>query len=69
MERFDKAIESLKDFRIYGTTMDFGDLLEILIIAVVLYYILVWMKTTRAWTLLKGLIVICAFLLIAFSWI
>ncbi len=66
MERFDRAIESLKDFRIYGTTMDLGDLLEILIIAAILYYILVWMKTTRAWTLLKGLTVICAFLLVAF---
>ena len=63
---FDKAVEFLKDSRIYGTTMDFGDLLEILIIAAILYYILVWMKTTRAWTLLKGLIVICCFLLLAY---
>lgn len=63
---FDKAVEFLKDSRIYGTTMDFGDLLEILIIAAILYYILVWMKTTRAWTLLKGLIVICVFLLLAY---
>lgn len=66
MEWFDKAVNSLKDFSIYRTTMDFGDILEILIIALILYYILVWMKTTRAWALLKGLIVICAFLLIAY---
>jgi len=31
-----------------------------------LYYILVWMKTTWAWVLLKGLIVICVFLLLAY---
>ena len=46
--------------------MDFGDVAEILIIAVLLYYTLVWMKTTRAWILLKGLIVILVFLLLAY---
>lgn len=65
MEWFDKAAESLKEVSIYGLKMDLGDVLEILIIAIVLYYILVWMKTTRAWALLKGLIVICAFLVLA----
>jgi diadenylate cyclase len=45
--------------------MDLGDVLEILIIALLVYYVLVWMKATRAWTLLKGLIVICVFLLLA----
>ncbi len=45
--------------------MNVGDFLEIIIIAILLYCILVWMKTTRAWALLKGLIVICVFLLLA----
>jgi len=45
--------------------MDLGDLLEIFIISIVVYYILAWMKTTRAWALLKGLIVIGGFMLIA----
>ncbi len=66
MQWFDKAVDLLKNSSIYGVTMDFSDIIEILIIACVLYYILVWMKTTRAWTLLKGLLVICAFLLFAF---
>lgn len=66
MEWFDKAAESLKEVSIYGLKMDLGDVLEILIIAIVLYYILVWMKTTRAWALLKGLIVICGFLVLAY---
>ncbi len=66
MKWFDKVGEYLKSFSIYRPTMDFYDVLEILIIALILYYILVWMKTTRAWALLKGLIVICAFLLIAY---
>lgn len=65
MQLFDRLAEYLKNFSIYGTLMDLGDVLEILIIALLVYYVLVWMKATRAWTLLKGLIVICVFLLLA----
>lgn len=65
MRQFDKIVEYLRNFSIYGTIMDLGDVLEILIIALLVYYVLVWMKATRAWTLLKGLIVICVFLLLA----
>ena len=46
--------------------MDIGDVAEILIIALLLYYLMVWMKTTRAWALMKGIIVIFAFLLFAY---
>lgn len=66
MEWFDKINESFQNFSIYRTTMDFGDVLEILIVALVLYYVLVWMKTTRAWALLKGLAVIFVFLIVAY---
>lgn len=65
MQWLDTIIDSLKDFSAYGTKIDLGDVLEILIIACLLYYILVWLKTTRAWVLLKGLIVIFVFLLLA----
>lgn len=65
MRRIDEIVEYLRNFSIYGTIMDLGDVLEILIIALLVYYVLVWMKATRAWTLLKGLIVICGFLLLA----
>lgn len=58
-------IESLKNISIYRTTMDIADYIEILIIATMIYYILVWMKTTRAWSLLKGILVIGAFLFVA----
>ena len=39
------------------------DIVEILIIAFLLYHILVWFKTTRAWTLFKGILVILVFIL------
>ena len=66
MQLWDKLAEYAKNFSSYRTTMDFGDVAEVLIIAVLLYYTLVWMKTTLAWILLKGLIVILAFSLLAY---
>ena len=41
------------------------DILEIIIISFLVYHILLWIKQTRAWVLLKGLIVILVFLFIA----
>lgn len=38
---------------------------EIIIIAILFYYMLVWIKDTRAWTLLKGILVILTFVLMA----
>jgi diadenylate cyclase len=43
----------------------FTDIAEMIILSVVIYYILVWIKTTRAWTLVKGFIVILVFWAIA----
>lgn len=40
------------------------DVAEIIIFAFVIYHFLVWIKNTRAWNLLKGLIVVIVFLLI-----
>ena len=41
------------------------DVVEILIITFLFYYMLVWIKNTRAWVLLKGIMVILLFVLIA----
>jgi diadenylate cyclase len=65
MQWSDQITDYLKNFSTYKTTMNVGDVIEILIIALLMYYILVWMKSTRAWALLKGIIVICIFLLFA----
>ena len=46
--------------------IEIGDILEILIITYLVYHIVLWMKTTRAWVLLKGLIVVGFFWMIAF---
>lgn len=41
------------------------DIVEIIILTFLAYHILVWVKNTKAWALLKGVIVIAVFILIA----
>ncbi|MCH4190977.1 MAG: diadenylate cyclase CdaA [Butyrivibrio sp.] len=41
------------------------DIVEILIIAFLVYHILVWAKNTRIWSLMKGVVIIVVFVLIA----
>ena len=65
MEFVTRAINYLKNMGIYMTTVQWRDVIEILLIAFLLYYILAWMKNTRAWSLLKGIIVIALFLVVA----
>ncbi len=55
----------LKNLDMRMPSMDLTDVIEILIISFLIYHILTWIKNTRAWALLKGLLVICAFLLVA----
>lgn len=42
------------------------DILEIVILAFLIYHIVNWIKSTRAWMLVKGIIVVCIFSLIAY---
>ncbi len=46
-------------------TIQLSDIVEILIISFLVYHIMVWIKNTKAWSLLKGVIVILAFILVA----
>lgn len=41
------------------------DILEILILAFLIYNIIIWVKNTRAWMLVKGIVVLLVFCLIA----
>lgn len=65
MQYVERLRDYLNNFKTYSTNMDLGDLIEVFIIALLVYYILAWMKTTRAWALLKGLIVIGGFMVLA----
>lgn len=41
------------------------DIAEIIIIAFLLYHVLLWFRNTRAWSLLKGLVIIALFIVVA----
>ncbi|MDD6201463.1 MAG: diadenylate cyclase CdaA [Lachnospiraceae bacterium] len=47
------------------TTIQITDILEILIISFLVYQIMVWIKNTKAWSLLKGIVFILVFVLVA----
>lgn len=51
--------------KIHIPTVRWTDIVEILIIAFLVYHIMKWAKTTRAWSLFKGLVVILVFILLA----
>lgn len=46
-------------------TISVTDVVEIIIIAFILYYFLLWVKNSRAWALMRGLLVVFVFLMIA----
>lgn len=46
-------------------TVRWTDIVEILIISFLVYQIMLWIKNTKAWSLLKGLVIIMVFILIA----
>lgn len=45
--------------------INFTDIIEICILAYLIYHLVKWVKNTRAWTLVKGLVVIMVFWLLA----
>lgn len=52
-------------FWISSPTITRIDIAEIIIISFLIYSILVWVKQTRAWNLLRGIIVVMVFILVA----
>ena len=66
MSRFAEVIQSLASINLKN--IEWSDAAEIIILAILIYHILLWIKTTRAWSLVKGFAVILAFLLLAVFW-
>lgn len=57
---FEKYIGDL-----YFPSVNLTDIIEILIISVIVYEIMLWIKNTKAWMLLKGMIMLGLFILVA----
>ncbi len=62
-----QIIDTLYEWLSFLPQITKTNILEIAIIAFLIYEILVWIKNTRAWTLLKGLVVILVFALAAWA--
>lgn len=52
--------------KLYIPRITWTDIIEIVIIAFVIYNVMVWIKNTKAWVLLKGIIIVAIFALIAY---
>ena len=68
MERIASGLIAFRDkylFWLNIPSVTVIDVVEIILIAFLLYSILVWIKNTRAWALFKGIIVIVVFVLVA----
>ena len=64
MQRFLTILQNYLN-QINMPNLRWTDIVEILIITFLIYHILLWIKNTRAWSLLKGLLVIGAFVALA----
>lgn len=60
-----RGIEIVETYLSRVSGIRWADIVEIFILAFLLYHILVWIKNTRAWSLLKGILVIAVFILVA----
>ena len=49
----------------YFPNIHIKDVIEILIVAVIVYEIMLWIKNTKAWMLLRGIIMLGVFILLA----
>ncbi len=67
MEIITKMFEGMKTYLIQSIPdIRITDVVEMLILAVILYNVMLWIKSTRAWALLKGIVVLLAFILVAY---
>lgn len=49
----------------YFPNVHLTDIIEIIIVAIIVYEIMLWIKNTKAWMLLKGMIVLALFILVS----
>ena len=65
MELFQSMFSNVSMFNYGLPKVGFIDILDIAIVAYVIYKIIFWIKETRAWTLFKGILFILLFALVA----
>lgn len=68
MTQFEKITDFLKNnvLEFYFPEVQATDIVELIILSFLIYQLIIWIKNTRAWILLKGIVVLGAFVIIAF---
>ncbi|MEE0958525.1 MAG: diadenylate cyclase CdaA [Lachnospiraceae bacterium] len=68
MTQFEKITEFFKNdvSEFYWPEVHPTDIVELIILSFLIYQLIIWIKNTRAWTLLKGIVVIGVFVILAF---
>lgn len=63
----ENIVEFINEYGRYlvPTRLQVGDIIEILLITFLIYHIIIWVKQTRAWVLVKGLAVLLVFWAVA----
>ena len=64
MQQLNKLIDTYLT-KLHMPTIHKTDIVEIIILTVISYYILAWIKNTKAWSLLKCVITIANFIMVA----
>ncbi|MDE7477091.1 MAG: diadenylate cyclase CdaA [Lachnospiraceae bacterium] len=62
-ERFSTYFQVLS---LHSLNIRWEDIVEVIIISFLLYHIMAWVKHTKVWLLMKGIIIIMVFILLAF---
>ncbi len=66
MERRITAILERFVSGVYLPEIHLTDIAEVLILAYLIYHVMIWIKNTKAWMLMKGILVLAVFILLAF---
>ena len=65
MELITRIFEGMKTYLVQSIPeIRITDVIEMMIIAVLLYNVMLWIKSTRAWALLKGIVVLLALIFV-----
>ncbi|MBQ8730953.1 MAG: diadenylate cyclase CdaA, partial [Lachnospiraceae bacterium] len=64
MNTFINAVKDYLDWIVFPK-ISITDVLEIFILAFLVYHVIVWVRNTRAWVLFKGIVIILSFALVA----
>lgn len=50
---------------LYVPELQMTDIIELLILTYLIYHVIIWIKNTKAWMLLKGIVVLAVFIMVA----